>query len=108
MSETKEKTGFSEWCIIELMGHRRLAGLLSEALIAGAPFLRLDIPETKASKPVTQFYSPSAVYCITPTSEELARATAEVSQTAPVARWELQLPQGQSNFVGVMDGDEED
>jgi hypothetical protein len=82
-----EKT-FEGWAILELMGHRRLAGHLSEVSIAGGSFVRIDVPVDLA-KNVTQFYSPSAVYCITPTTEETARAVARGAQPAPVQRWEL-------------------
>ncbi len=43
---TTETTGtaFADWVILELLGHRRLAGYLTEAQIAGESFLRLDIP----------------------------------------------------------------
>lgn len=75
---------FEGWVILELMGHRRLAGYLCEQEVAGAKFLRLDIPDQ-----ATQLYSPSAVYCITPTSEETARQVATLSKPAPVQRWEL-------------------
>lgn len=79
---------FREWCVLELMGHRRLAGYVTEQEIAGAGLLRIDVPgdgETIA----TQFYSPAAVYCITPTTEAIARALAKRDQPAPVQRWEL-------------------
>jgi hypothetical protein len=46
---------------LELMGHRYREGHLYEAVIAGTPFLRLDL-EGGAS----EFYRPDAVYCITP------------------------------------------
>ncbi len=88
-----EETAFEGWAILELMGHRRLAGYLQEQEIAGAAFLRLDVPGDEG--PVaTQFYSPSAVYCITPTTEELARQVARLNEPAPVTRWELpRLPE---------------
>lgn len=86
MTEPSENGPFTEWAIIELMGHRRLAGWLSEQEIAGRGFLRLDIP---SDPPATQLYSPSAVYCITPTTEALARAVAKTAQHSPVQRWEL-------------------
>jgi hypothetical protein len=77
---------FADWAIVELMGHRRLAGYLSEIEIAGKGFLRLDVPgEVEA----TQLYNPAAVYAITPTSEETARQVAALSRPAPVSRWEL-------------------
>lgn len=84
---------FAEWVILELLGHRRLAGWLTEQQIAGASFLRLDIPGPSADQPgATQLYSPGAVYAITPTTEEIARAVAAMHQPAPVHRW--QLPRG--------------
>lgn len=75
---------FAEWVILELFGHRRLAGYLTEQEIAGQGFLRLEIPEQ-----ATQFYSPSAVYGITPTTEEIARRVAKGSNPAPIHQWEL-------------------
>lgn len=83
-----DKTTFEGWVILELMGHRRLAGYLCEATIAGGSFVRIDVPAS-LDKTVTQFYSPSAIYCITPTTEETARAVARGAQPAPVQRWEL-------------------
>lgn len=80
-------TPFAEWAIVELMGHRRLAGYLSEVELAGKGFLRLDVPTGEGS--VTQLYNPASVYAITPTSEETARRVAAVSQPAPVQQWEL-------------------
>lgn len=89
--------GFEGWAILELMGHRRLAGHLSEVTIAGGSFIRIDVPADSAraidtSIEATQFYSASAVYCITPTTEETARAVARGARPAPVQRWELPPP----------------
>lgn len=81
----KTETPEINWAIVELMGHRRLTGQISEETIAGAAFLRLDIP---SDPPVTQFYAPSAVYCITPTTEDVARAA--MARPEPVSRWELE------------------
>ncbi len=86
------ETKFQEWCVLELMGHRRLGGLVSEQEIAGAAFLRIDVPGEDSEIVATQFYSSSAVYCITPVSEEMARAVAKGNQPQPVQRWELPAP----------------
>lgn len=85
-----EANPFAEWVILELMGHRRLAGYLTEQEIAGRGFLRLDVPGADGLPPATQLYNPSSVYCITPTTEEIARAVATGNRPAPVSRWELQ------------------
>lgn len=89
-TEEHDTTTFEGWAILELMGHRRLIGRLSTAVIAGASFLRIDIPMDGAE--ATQFYSPSAVYAITPTTEELARRAAHLNTVAPVSRFELPAP----------------
>jgi hypothetical protein len=85
---------FEGWAILELMGHRRLAGYVSEELVGGSCMIRLDIPGPKRAGEVaaTQFYSPSALYCLTPTTEELARQLAEALRPVPVHRWELSPP----------------
>lgn len=75
---------FEEWAILELMGHRRLAGRVIEETIGGASFIQIDVP-----KGATQFYAPAAVYCITPTTEDLARRFAEGNRPQPVSRYDL-------------------
>jgi hypothetical protein len=84
---------FEGWAIVELFGHRRLAGHVSEASLAGGKFVRLDVPGKDGATAATQFYNPSAIYALTPTSEETARRVAAMAQPAPVQQWELpQLP----------------
>jgi len=94
---------FDEWAILELMGHRRLAGKVTEQEIGGANMIRIDVYRAKPESTlvegeikdvpvVTQFYSSAAVYCITPTTEEIARQLGENSQPAPVSRYELAAP----------------
>jgi hypothetical protein len=83
-----ETNAFEEWAILELMGHRRLAGKVTDAVIGGGAFIRIDIP-TKDGRKITQFYSPGSVYCISPTTQEIATQVAINSQPEPVSRWEL-------------------
>lgn len=91
MSTTDTAT-FEGWVILELMGHRRLAGYLTEQTIGGASFLHIDVPGGLGIPVATQFYTGAAVYCITPTTEDLARKVALNSQPAPVTKWDLQAP----------------
>lgn len=84
------KTAFETYAFLELMGHRKLAGLVQEVEIAGGKFLRIDVPDS-AGKLTTQFYSPSSVYCITPTTEAMVKAYASRNAAAPVHRYELNM-----------------
>lgn len=86
---TDDAKTFREWCVLELMGHRRLAGLVSEEVIAGKAFVRLDVPADEDGQPITQFYGAEAVYCITPTTEEIAREVSRETSPAPISRFRL-------------------
>lgn len=109
MSDEKR---FECWAILELLGHRRLAGYLTEQQIAGAAFLRIDVPG-EDGKTTTQLYSPQAVYAITPCTEDTARKAAALGQPAPVQLWELpRIPAREAATPDVSDvrhwQDEED
>jgi hypothetical protein len=80
---------FEGWAILELMGHRRMGGYVTEATLAGGSFLRIDVPEDDAGKKFTQFYPPASVYCMTPCSEEAARGVARANRPEPVHSYEL-------------------
>ncbi len=97
-----EKT-FEEWSILELMGHRRLAGLIKEQTIGSASFIRIDVPDGKGGFSATQFYNPAAVYCMTPTSKEVAEQVAARDRPEPVSRWELQAPDPEEKVLEQKD-----
>lgn len=80
---------FEQWCILDIMGHQRFAGLVTEQTLAGASFLRIDIPETKNQPAFTKLFSPSSVYAITPTTEELAKAMAASINNVPISIYDL-------------------
>lgn len=84
-----EKPAFEGWAILELMGHRKLGGHLSEAVVGGAAFIRIDVAAEDNQPAATQFYAPAAVYCITPCTEETARGLARGVRPSPVSRYEL-------------------
>jgi hypothetical protein len=85
---TQDKEQFNQWCILELMGHRRLAGKVTETTLCGGGFLRIDIPMKNGTNS-TEYYAPAAVYCITPTTEEIARKLALQYQPEPISPWEF-------------------
>lgn len=87
MTATTEQGPFAGWVILELLGHRRLAGWMQEVQIAGAGFLRIDVPTGTEDGAMSQMYPPSSVYAITPTTEEIARAVAKGCQPEPVHPW---------------------
>ena len=87
-----EQTKFEEWAVLELFGHQRLAGLVTEVQLGGASFVRVDVPEDGKKKgwKLTKMYNPSAIYSIAPVTEETARMVAKACSGEPVTRWDVQ------------------
>lgn len=104
MSDTTQQqaapaNGF--WAIVEIFGHQRIAGFLSEQTIGGQSFVRVDVPEI-ATKPDGRYesgdgpvaahsklYGPGAIYAISPVDEALARVAAAQIRHKPVQSYGL-------------------
>jgi len=88
MTETTEK--FDCWCLVELFGHQKIAGKVTESTLAGGAFVRVDVPAVDGEKAFTRFFGPSAIYSINPTTEEIVMAAVSSNyRNAPVSRYEL-------------------
>lgn len=87
-NETK-KESFDAWCLVELFGHQRIVGKVTEATLAGGAFLRVDVPAVDENKPFTRFYGPSAIYAISPVTEEIAMGMIRQYRHEPVQRFEF-------------------
>lgn len=74
------------WAVVELMGHQRTAGKLTEVERFGSKMGRLDIPD--GDKFVTTYFGGASVYRITVVTEAVARGVAKNNQPAPVHPWD--------------------
>jgi hypothetical protein len=84
--EEQQKT-FEGWAVVELMGRNMIAGYVSEQVIAGAAMLRVDVPATASLPPFTKFVGGSAIYGITPVTEEIATSQAQYLDVRPFQTW---------------------
>ena len=80
--EPQEK--FDVWALVELFGHSRIAGRVTERNLGGAAFLQVDVPETEKNPAFTRVLNPSAIYAINPIDETTARNYAERLDAAPI------------------------
>lgn len=87
-----EEQSFKAWCIVELFGHVTLAGYVSEHTIGGASFIRLDVPAVDGQAEFTKLLGASAIYSITPTSEDVARSAIAHIRARPVNVYYLPEP----------------
>jgi hypothetical protein len=75
---------FDSWAVVELFGHNQIAGRVSEQMIAGKLMVRVDVPKASGNPGFTKFYSPDAVYAITPTTKRLTMSFTENLHPEPI------------------------
>lgn len=75
---------FENYCIVELFGHQKIAGHVTEQVIAGQGFIRVDVPATSRQPEFTRMFGSGAIYSITPVEKEIAERAAESIYVEPV------------------------
>lgn len=84
---------FEAWALVEIMGHQRVAGKVSEEVIAGTAMLRVDVPAINGRDGYTKYYAAGALYCLTPTDEATATRAAEQFNVPPISPYILHMPE---------------
>ena len=82
---------FEQFAVVELFGHQVIAGKVSEQVIGGQGFVRVDVPTTDAQEGFTKFYGAGAIYAITPCDEETMLAAVNGLRQKPIDVWKLHL-----------------
>lgn len=81
------------WAIVELMGHVKTAGKVSEEPHFGTVLLRIDIPEHNSKQAHTEFHGGQAIFRLTPCDEQIARMVLAQTFTPPIVNFALPKPQ---------------
>lgn len=89
----EEPSKFDYFAVVELFGHSRIAGKVTEQVIAGQGFVRVDVPAVEDQEAFTRLFGPGAIYSIIPTSEEIVKAFVARNVGAPINPWTLKMPQ---------------
>jgi len=76
--ETHAEAELKAWALVELFGHQRIAGYLSQQTFGTGVLFRVDVPDlTKDGKVTrkgfTRYFGLSAIYSITPVDEPTMR-----------------------------------
>lgn len=95
---------FDSWAVVELMGHVRMAGRVTEEERFGAKVGRCDVPNGDDGF-TTVFFTGSSIYRLTPCTEDAARAVARRAQPEPVHQWELPAPEPLKRRTPTLDSD---
>lgn len=80
---------FDQWCIVELFGHQRIAGRVTEQTIGGCAFVRVDVPSVQEIPSYTRLLGQGAIYAINPVTEEIAYAAAKSYRAVPISAYEI-------------------
>lgn len=97
------------WAIVEVMGHNRFAGFVTEQPVGGASLLRIDVPEVEGRAAFTKFIGVGSIYAITPCTEETARAFAAHYRLRPFHEYDLpRLPAPTPSGDDAREHEEED
>jgi hypothetical protein len=80
----EKQISFKNWAIVELFGHNQLSGLVTEEVISGQSFIRIDVPKTSKVPAFTKYHLPTAVYGLTPVDKEYATRMAEKINAEPI------------------------
>lgn len=80
---------FENHAIVELFGHQRIVGKVTDFQIGGASFIRVDVPETPGIPAFTKFFGASAIYAITPVDEETANLAARAYVQSPINKFHI-------------------
>ena len=106
--EQSEK--FYCWAVIEVMGHNRYAGHVTEQAIGGCAFVRVDVPAVDGKPAFTKLLGQGSIFAITPCSEEVARNVAAQSYAKPIEVYSPPIPaiahERPDDLEGDMDDDE--
>jgi hypothetical protein len=100
---------FEMWGVLELMGHVKVAGRITEEERFGGKLGRIDIPdETEGFS--TQYFGFASVYRLTAVTEEVARYIARQNTGQPIHAWDLARikalqPAGPEMVENAIDGD---
>ncbi len=107
MEETDGKNSFDQWCILELFGRQVIAGRVTEQVIGGCSFIRIDVPEFNGRPAFTRFYGQGAIYAMTPISEEAAIVALKHFEPEPVNVYVPELRQLASSQEEELDSDDD-
>ena len=82
---------FDQWAVLELFGHQRIAGRVTEQAVGGCAFVRVDVPKIGDDEAFTKLFGNGAIYAFTIVTEEVARAVAASIRAQPINPFDIPL-----------------
>jgi hypothetical protein len=77
------------WAVVEVMGHSRYAGRVSQHTALGGAMIRVEVPAIDGIPAFEKLLSPQAIFAITPCTEALAVECAKRFRSRPFTLLDL-------------------
>lgn len=105
--DSQEK--FDCWCIVEVFGHQKYAGRVTEQAVGGCNFVRVDVPAFEDHPAFTKMLGQASIFSMTPVTEDIARGIAKQLRNKPVSVYDLPgaTNQRQLSVSAALGGDED-
>lgn len=95
-AQKANQVDFDEWCIVELFGHSKIAGHVTNGTIGGCSFIRVDVPNPDGEGvKFTRYLGQGSIYAINVTTREEVLRIAQVlypRPNVPITREQQSLP----------------
>jgi hypothetical protein len=90
-SDAPEDPELKGWALVELFGHQRIVGFLTQQTFGSGVLFRVDVPDLKKASEVirkgfTRYFGLSSIYSITPIDEQMMRELLPTIDGTPMAR----------------------
>jgi hypothetical protein len=96
------------WALVELFGHNRVAGKITEAEMGGDALIRVDVPAVKDREPLTKYYNVKAIYALTPVDEATCLEMAKSIDATPISSYSIDREIERRKGLGSGQDDEPD
>ena len=88
-----EKEKLEQYAIVEMMGHRKVIGKITESDIGTGSLLKVTVLGKDGSPERTEYIGVGSIYCLTIVTEEVAKNAAERYSPEPTWAYALNRPQ---------------
>lgn len=84
-----ESAALEMFGVVDLFGHTRIAGQISDFALGGESFVRVDVPAVEDVPAHTRLFGKGAIYSISFTGREIAQAVARNLKSKPITVYDV-------------------
>jgi len=95
----KDQETIETWAYIEIMGHTKVAGRVSERKVGVNVMLQVDVPNPGEGFSHSVVYSPNSIFSIQPTTEKWCREFVKARIEYPVLPYIPEGRQLEENYI---------